>query len=212
MLLGQIIGISVATNLFFLNMLLSSPPPPPPPSTGIYRRKWFGPWLIQLLTILLVQYPALMLADEYYWFDHRFLPMLLTPHIALLVLPSARAILPGKCFTDSNVEFAGTVYRYLWGTTILGGGLLFAYITSMTYDYSGLPGFWNALLEHPAVSSVAFDVIFCWFSWFTWWRVQSQATRKPLSTVEYNRGGEWVGEVSGSAISGTEGISTMRRR
>ena len=212
MLLGQIIGIAFATNLFLINLLVSPPRAPPPSSTGIYRRKFIGPWIIQLLTIFFVQTPTYLLADEHYWFHQTdFLPMLLTPHIALLVLPCARAILPGKYFTDSNVEFAGTVYRYLWGTTILGGGLLFLKITSMAYDYSGLEGIWQALLEHPAVSSVAFDSIFCWLSWFTWWRVQRQSVDETTRTDDYDQSDEWVGEVSGAA-SGANGDSGVRRR
>lgn len=211
MLLGQVVGLSFAINLFFIEFLLSPPPPPPPSSTGIHRKKWLGPWLVQLLTIAFVQYPTYMLADEYYWFHQtEFLPILLTPHIALLVLPFARAILPRKYFTDSNVEFAGSVYRYLWGTTILGGSLLFLKITIMTYDYSGLPGFWNALLEHPAVSSVAFDVTFCWLSWFTWWRVQHQRYEAPLDPVEDDRGHDSLG--GASSVSATDNMGTMRRR
>jgi len=213
MLLGQIIGISFATNLFLINLLVSPSRPTPPSSTGIYRRKWLGPWVLQLLTILFVQYPAYMLADEHYWFHQTdFLPMLLTPHIALLVLPFARAILPQQYFTDSNVEFAGTVYKYLWGTTILGGGLLFLKITSMAYGYSGVQGIWQALLEHPAVSSVAFDSIFCWLSWFTWWRVQRQSAEEPLSVGEDEGSSKWVGDASGTAASGADGGDGMRRR
>lgn len=211
MLLGQVVGISFAINLFFIELLLSPPPPPPPSSTSIHRKKWLGPWLVQLLTIAFVQYPTYMLADEYYWFHQtEFLPMLLTPHIALLVLPFARAALPEKYFTDSNIEFAGTVYRYLWGTTILGGSLLLLKMTIMTYDYSGLLGFWNALLEHPAVSSVAFDVIFCWISWFTWWRVLPQTIENELDFQEDDRNHDLlVGASSGSA---TDHMGTMRRR
>jgi hypothetical protein len=212
MLLGQVVGIGFATNLFFLNLLVSPPPLPPPSSTGIYRRKWLGPWLIQLLTIVFVQYPAYMLADEYYWFHQTdFLPMLLTPHIALLVLPLARAILPGTYFTDSNIEFAGSVYKYLWGATVSGGSILLLRMTSMAYGYSGIAGIWNALLEHPAVSSVAFDVIFCWLSWLTWWRVQPQYVKSVPGFDEDEQSGEWVGGNTGTTTSGADD-SGMRRR
>jgi hypothetical protein len=212
MLLGQIVGIAFATNLFFISLLVSPPRPPPPSSIGIYRRKWLGPWLLQLLTILFVQFPAYMLANEHYWFHQTdFLPMLLAPHAALLILPGLRAILPSKYFTDSNVEFAGTVYKYLWGTTILGGGLLFLKMTWMAHDYSGLEGIWHALLEHPAVSSVAFDSIFCWLSWVTWWRVQRQSAEATWRIDEVNHGGEWAGAPVGVA-SGADGNREMRRR
>ncbi|KAF1950960.1 hypothetical protein CC80DRAFT_455058, partial [Byssothecium circinans] len=173
MLLGQVCSVSFATNLYLINLLTSPPPPPPPSSVGIYRRKWLGPWLFSLLTIGFVLAPAYLLADEHYWFHQTdFLPMILTPHIALLVLPIARALLPAKFFTDSSVEFAGTVYRYLWSATIIGGVLLIVRMTAISYNFSGFRGIWDALLENPAVSSVAFDVIFCWVTWAAWWSTQ----------------------------------------
>ena len=100
-----------------------------------------------------------MLADEHYWFHQTdFLPMVITPHVALLFVPLARALLPSRFFTDSSVDFAGTVYGYLWGATILGGGLLFIRMTAMAYRYSGIGGIWDALFETPAVSSIAFGL------------------------------------------------------
>lgn len=213
MLLGQVVAISFATNLYLLSLLLSPPAPPPPSSTGIYRRKWLGPWLINLLVIFLTEWPAYMLADEHYWFHQTdFMPMLLTPHVALLVLPLARAILPEKYFTDSNVEFAGTVYRYLWAATIFGGGLLFVRITGLAYNYSGIYGIWQQLFEHPAVSSVAFDAIFCWITWFMWFRIQSRGPVETSQGEEDKKQGEWEAAGSGRAVPVVDGDSGMRRR
>lgn len=214
MLLGQVVAISFATNLYLLSLLLSPPAPPPPSSTGIYRRRWLGPWLINLLVIVFTEGPAYLLADEHYWYHQTdFMPMLLTPHIALLVLPFLRAILPTKYFTDSNVEFAGTVYRYLWVATLFGGGLLFVRITGLSYNYSGFRGIWDALLESPAVSSVAFDVIFCWITWITWWRIQKQTGGNVLEAEKQEvQEDEWVGAGSGRAAQVADGDGAVRRR
>lgn len=214
MLLGQIVAISFATNLFLLALLLSPPPPPPPSSAGIYRKKWLGPWLISLLTIIAAEWPAYMLADEHYWYHRtQFVSMLLTPHIALLILPFARAIIPEKYLTDSNVELVGDVYRYLWVATIVGGGMMFVRVTGLAWSYSGVWGIYDQLWEHPAVSSVAFDVIFCWISWYMWWKIQRQSGKDVPGAEEADKEGEWVAESSGTTAAGArEDDSGVRRR
>ena len=218
MLLGQIGSVSFATNLYLIHLLVS-PPRPPPSSVGISRRKWLGPWLISLLMIVFVLGPAYLLADEHYWFHQTdFLPMVLTPHIALLVLPIARALLPANILTDSHVEFAGTVYKYLWSATIFGGGLLIARMTAISYNYSGFRGIWNALLENPAVSSIGFDVIFCWITWVAWWNTQKRSVGDVLNSDQYvdedqdegARAEDWAAG-SANGVSARE-ESNVRRR
>ncbi|KAJ4295351.1 hypothetical protein N0V90_007363 [Kalmusia sp. IMI 367209] len=213
MLLGQIVAISFATNLYLLTLLLSPPPPPPPSSTGIYRRKWLGPWLVNLLAIVFTIGPAYLLADEHYWYHQtEFMPMLLTPHIALLVMPLARAVVPQKYFNDSSVEFAGTVYKFLWGATNFGGGLLFTRVTALAYSYSGARGIWQQLWEHPAVSSVAFDAIFCWITWGTWWALRTRSVSDVPAIEEDGKEDEWTGVGSGRANTVPDGDNGIRRR
>lgn len=213
MLLGQIVAISFATNLYLLTLLLT-PPPPRPSSTGIHRRKWLGPWLINLVSIVLTIYPAYQLADEHYWYHQtEFMPMLLTPHVALLIMPLLRAILPQKYLSDSNVEFAGTVYKFLWAANNLGGVLLFTRVTAMAYTYSGPRGIWQQLWEHPAVSSVSFDAIFCWITWGTWWAFQAKiASNEPAIDDRAEKADMWTGTGTGRTDGIPEGDGSLRRR
>ncbi|KAF2642592.1 hypothetical protein P280DRAFT_269030 [Massarina eburnea CBS 473.64] len=213
MLLGQVCSVSFATNLYLIALLVSPPPPPSPSSVGIYRRKWLGPWLMSLLMIIFTEGPAYLLADEHYWFHQTdFLPMIVTPHVALLVLPIARALLPGKFFTDSSVEFAGTVYTYLWSATIFGGGLLIGRMTALSYAFSGFRGIWDALLENPAVSSIAFDVIFCWVTWAAWLSIQKRSEGDVLgfNEDEDEKADDWAAGSTRVASAGDE--SGVRRR
>lgn len=212
MLLGQVVAISFATNLFLLAVLLSPPPPPAPSSTGIYRRKWLGLWLVNLLTVVATVLPAYYLGTEDYWHTPEFMTVLLVPHVALLILPFARALLPTKYFTDDNVEFSEGIYTYLWSMTIVGGVLLGLKTTVATYNFNGLQGIWHALFEHPAVSSVGFDAIFCWITWAVWWKTQAQDSANVLGDERENKEGEWVGAGSGTAALGGDVRSEVRRR
>jgi len=152
-----------------------------------------------------------MLADEHYWYHQKeFLPMLLTPHVALLVLPIARAILPEKYMTDSNVEFSGTVYKFLWGATNFGGGLLFTRVTVLAWNYSGVGGILQQLWEHPAVSSVAFDTTFCWITWTMWWVIQNRSVSDAIDVEEKDDG--YAGAGSGRTTTRVDDDSSVRRR
>ncbi|KAF1944776.1 hypothetical protein EJ02DRAFT_442343 [Clathrospora elynae] len=180
MLLGQIVAISFATNLFFLTLLLSPPAPSPPLTSGFRRQKWLGPWNLNFIAIFATAYPAMQLADEHYWHHPtHFMPVLLAPHIALMVLPIARAIVPANYFND-DVEFIDKVYNYMWALVLGNAGLMLAWTTATAYAYSGFQGICSALLEHPAVSSVGFDVIFCWVTWICWYQTQKNASGKDI--------------------------------
>lgn len=178
MLLGQIVAISFATNLFLLTLLLS--PPAPAATSKPRRQSWIGPWLLNLFSIFATAYPAMQLADEHYWHHPtHFMPMLLAPHIALMLLPIARAIVPTEYLIE-DIQFTYKVYNYMRALVLGNAGLMLAWTTATAYHYSGLVGIQSALLEHPAVSSVGFDVIFCWITWTCWYltqRVSAQNTK-----------------------------------
>lgn len=213
MLLGQIVSISFATNLYHLTLLLTPPLPPRSYSAGIYRRTWLGPWLINLLTIVFTIWPAYQLADEHYWYHQtEFMPMLMVPHVALLIMPLLRAVVPQKYLSDSNVEFAGTVYKFLWAAHNFGGGLLFTRVTAVAYKFSGPRGIWQQLWEHPAVSSVAFDVMFCWISWGTWWAIQTRTISAPPVIKDNEKENNMAGAGSGRKDAVPENGGAMRRR
>jgi len=173
MLLGQIVAISFATNLFLLALLFSSPAQGSP-KMGPRTHSWVGPWLLNLFAIFATAYPAMQLADEHYWHHPtHFMPMLLAPHVALMLLPTARAIVPAR-YLDSDPQFTDKVYYMMWVSTTLIAGMVSGYTTVKAYDYGGLEGIGNALFEHPAVSSVGFDVIFCWITWICWLQTHSE--------------------------------------
>ncbi|KAI8935191.1 hypothetical protein NX059_007782 [Plenodomus lindquistii] len=184
MLLGQIVAISFATNLFFLTLLLSPPAPPSPSRSGARQQKWLGPWLLNLFAIFATAYPAMLLADEHYWHHPTaFLPVLLAPHAALMILPIMRGVVPAAYFHE-DVDFTDKVYNHMWALVLGNAGLMLAWTTATAYAYSGMVGVWYALSEHPAVSSVGYDVIFCWGSWLCWYLTQSQDTRSVSKMVK----------------------------
>lgn len=172
MLLGQIVAISFATNLFMLTLLLS--PPAPPQSSGSRRQMWLCPWLLNLFAIFATAYPAMQLADEHYWHHAtHFMPVLMAPHIALMLLPIARTVVPTAYFIE-DIQFTDKVYSYMWALVLGNAALMLVWTTATAYAYSGFVGIQSALLEHPAVSSVGFDVVFCWITWACWYWTQSK--------------------------------------
>jgi hypothetical protein len=182
MLLGQIVAISFATNLFLLTLLLS--PPAPASSSESRGPKWLGSWLLNLFAIFATAYPAMQLADEHYWHHPtHFMPVLLAPHIALMALPVARAVIPASYFQD-DAQFTDKIYNYMGALLLGNAGLMLAWTTATAYTYSGFVGIQSALLEHPAVSSVGFDVIFCWVTWICWYRSQATPVRNEGSKLE----------------------------
>ena len=172
MLLGQIVAISFATNLFLLTLLVS-PPQQQPPVPASKCRKWLGPWLIDGLAVITTVASAEFLAQEKYWYHKTvFMPLLLAPHVALLVLPSVRAILPARLFRAGDTGSVDKIYSALWLLICTSGMQLLL----KTYNATDkLEAIRDALLEHPAVSSVGFDVIFCWTTWICWWLVQTES-------------------------------------
>jgi hypothetical protein len=176
MLLGQIVAISFATNLFLLTLILS-PASTQPSSARSQRSSWLGPWLLNLGSVLATVIPAFLLADEHYWHHSAdFLPVLLIPHVALLVPPFARALVPARYLPDNSTAFEDKTYNYMWALTLGNAALMMVKTTYAAVSYGGFQGIQNALLEHPAASSVGFDVIFCWITWICWISTQGRGT------------------------------------
>ncbi|KAF3006766.1 hypothetical protein E8E13_010082 [Curvularia kusanoi] len=188
MLLGQIVAISFATNLYFLAMLLSPTQPKdstPPPSlkhtksetaqqvSDSKRHKWLGPWLVDAYSTVAISSAAELLSRESYWNGPGFMPVLLLPHVVLMIVPTARAILPARLFSTGEPRIVDNIYK-----TLLMLNLYFIITLAKTTFKAYMAGTLNeilgTLLEHPAVSSVGFDVIFCWISWLCWWQTQGQ--------------------------------------
>lgn len=212
MLLGQIVAISFATNLFFLTLLLSPPNPPSSTTYGAQRQKWLGPWLFNFFAVLATAYPAMLLADEHYWHHPTaFLPVLLAPHVALLVLPALRAVVPAKYFVEDDA-FTDKVYNYMWALVLGNAGLMLAWTTATSYAYSGFGGIWNALFEHPAVSSVGYDAIFCWASWICWYRTQRDRAERVSKLTASGFNDTQTQDDSGTVLGASGHDAAIRRR
>lgn len=184
MLLGQIVAISFATNLYFLTLLLSpaqeedsatTPLEKQPTSEEIEpaskprRRKWIVPWLIDFPSTFMVASFTESFGDEKHWNRPGFMSALLTPHVLLLIVPTARAILPTRFFVEGKPRTKDSIYEFLLQSNAYFVGRL-ALRTYKGYNAGTLDGLFRTLLDHPAVSSVGFDVIFCWISWLCWWQ------------------------------------------
>jgi hypothetical protein len=212
MLLGQIVAISFATNLFLLTLLLS-PPAPPTSSSRAQRSSWFGPWLLNFGSVLATVIPAFLLADEHYWHHSTdFLPVLLIPHVALLVVPFARALVPARYLPESDVAFDDKVHGYMWALTLANAALMMLKTTYAAVSYGGFQGIQNALLEHPAVSSVGFDVVFCWITWICWYSIQGGGSKSVPEESSNNFDEKVVNDRAGVAISSSGFQEGARRR
>jgi hypothetical protein len=213
MLLGQIVAISFATNLFLVTLLLSSSTPVSPPSSRAQRPQWLGPWLLNLGSIVATTVPAYLLSDDHYWHHSEdFLPVLLAPHIALLVLPFARVLVPTRYFPENGAAFDNKVYPYMWALTCGSAASMLCWTTAKAVSYGGFEGIWSALLEHPAVSSVGFDVVFCWITWVCWFCTPDGRTgltsRRSVGEAEDARTDNGVG----TAVQSNSVDGVTRRR
>ena len=196
MLLGQIVAISFATNLYFLTLLLNiaqqtapatstvekSSPQTTKSAPGPKRNKWLGWWLVDGVSTLTVTSAAELLSRETYWHGPSFMPVLMLPHVVLLIVPTARAILPASFFPEGEPRTVNKIYSSLLTFTFYFVGRLT--VTTYKAHVAGTLGeILGTLLEHPAVSSVGFDVIFCWISWLCWWQTQGRHSRSYVSEL-----------------------------
>jgi hypothetical protein len=196
MLLGQIVAISFAQNLFYLAIILSSASKPRPPhqtsqhhsssssSSFIWR---LLPTLISLLSTAIVPFTV---------HTRYFMPILLVPHLLLFVptLPKWSLHHSRKdtqtfqwIFTAYLILFLG-ITTYTAFTSKVPIPMRRAVTTCAMEPAQQLPlmvpnddGFgwmsWRlrrllgTIFEHPAVSSVSWDVICCTVSAAVWWGI-----------------------------------------
>lgn len=163
MLLGQVVAISVASNLFYLALALSSPP------SAIKKRsaQYASPalWLSVLLSLVTV---GLVPMTN----DRTFLPNLLIMH-ALLVVP----LFAGAANQDKQRPAFSMSTRMLYSqitfaALILRVRTINIVLTQIPYDLQSLRSLaviaWRVLHSHPAQSSIGWDVIWTTVSFFAW--------------------------------------------
>lgn len=175
MLLGQLVAISVAANLFFLAVLLS---PPAKKGRETTNAKMTPPilWISVLLSLVTIGISP-------YTTERTFLPNLLTMH-TLIILP----LLPFGYNTASR--FSIPTRRLYLLTALIGGALrarstLAAFI-SLTPEYQSASGFlaaaWHTLHSHPAQSSIGWDVIWTTISFLAWYAISSPSPSASAGT------------------------------
>ncbi|KII83887.1 hypothetical protein PLICRDRAFT_95588 [Plicaturopsis crispa FD-325 SS-3] len=171
MLLGQVVAISVASNLFYLALVRSSPAQRASKPRTASLAQWLSV-IVSLVTIGLSPYTS----------AQTFLPNLLVMHALLLVplLPFANSA--------SDKKFGSIRLRSLYTIIVLLSAVLRTRtVIASAASFSPLtdPGEWiRALREtlhaHPAQSSIGWDVVWTSISFFAWrvgapW-AQAQAT------------------------------------
>ncbi|KAF2493289.1 hypothetical protein BU16DRAFT_619630 [Lophium mytilinum] len=160
MLLGQVVAISFATNLFFVAVSLN------PVSTGggspRNRERWTPPLSVLLIPLLATFVSTGLIPSSVS--KPYFMYILLLPHFALFVPPILYNIVPPSWgTTHTTLKAVGQYYERVYSLLVM---LSIVFVALASRPAWG--GISAALYEHPAVSSVGWDVILCWTSWGVW--------------------------------------------
>ena len=160
MLLGQIVAISFAMNLFFLTVLLTPVNPQLP--------LWTPCPILHYLPLLLT-FSAVALIP-YSYFRPTFTTILMLPHVVLFFLPLIRKIVPRSWGTmHPSPDTADRHYCRVYSFVFVCSFLPQAKATmDAVAEKGGFLDVLQTLWEHPAVTSVGWDVILCWLSLGAW--------------------------------------------
>lgn len=198
MLLGQVVAISFAQNLFFATILVSRQPRQ---TEGIKKNKsdfqdsiaaWSPPLYSEVLPVAISLISTILVPTVAH--TKYFMLMLLVPHLLLFIPAILR---PGQSSTIEararNYSEERTVQRYItffqWYTmacVIIQAHSTFLVLQDMGQDISvgslsflarNLP---RVIYEHPAVSSVSWDVIYCTVTAGAWIAVNGGNPKRML--------------------------------
>lgn len=157
MLLGQIVAISFATNLFFLAVLVHDAEENKKTPSSAPRLRGRSSDTAILLVNLIITILLFGNLDSPY-----FIYLLLAPHI-LAFAPILR---------DRLTHNSTPSHQLGEPSKLLQLGILAALISAGTSRAFNQGADWSVILktlhEHPAVSSVGWDVICCWVSYTAW--------------------------------------------
>jgi hypothetical protein len=172
MLLGQIVAVSFASNLFFIGVLVS---PGGRSHSQLNRaprsslQKDGSNSLLLLQAVILVHGLGAAAALPYIVKTPYFLFALLIPHLLFFAPPVFSDFSQRWALAHSTTQIIDRFSVRLYQTIILAA---IAMQTLATYRVMKLDGDFNgvrgALYEHPAVSSVGWDAIYCWLSFGLW--------------------------------------------
>ena len=172
MLLGQIVAISVASNLFYLALILSEPP-----SLSSRRNLSLKQTTVSARLVVSVLLSLVTVALSPFTSPKTFLPNLLVMHVLLFVplisittTSSSSEISPSSSFSVN----LNTLYRIIQlacagihvRTVIVAIGSL--QTSSKLAAGHILKEAWTTLYSHPAQSSIGWDVIWTSLSFIAW--------------------------------------------
>ncbi|KAF8968093.1 hypothetical protein BDZ97DRAFT_1655459 [Flammula alnicola] len=171
MLLGQIVAISVASNLFYLALILS--PPPSPKSQSSKPSASPKLWLSVLLSLATV-------AISPFTSSRTFLPNLLVMH-ALLFIPliSADATpAPYSISTKALYRVIHIVAAIIHIRTVLNA---VGFLNQSSHPAAShvVAAAWSVLHAHPAQSSIGWDVIWTSVSFIVWMLLRPREPSQP---------------------------------
>lgn len=170
MLLGQIVAISFAQNLFFVTILVSSPS-----VTSTTKLTWMPPALLELAPVVISGFSSA--ATPFVANTPYFMPVLAVTHILVFVpgLLSPRFLPQGwGAYIARPTRRYASLYKWLLA---IGVAIQAQSMYSVVLDGPSLLGvpvvnigrrLLDTMLEHPAVSSVGCDVVCCTISGIIW--------------------------------------------
>ncbi|KAK0217170.1 hypothetical protein IW262DRAFT_1449568 [Armillaria fumosa] len=166
MLLGQVVAISVAANLFHLAILLSLQYSKPKPRGTAPSILWV-PVLCSLLNVLISPFTN----------EETFLPNLLAMH-AVLMLPLLLPPAGRSCSIP---------YSSLYSMILISAVVMRLKTTYLAISETGFPSFlasaFETLHSHPAQSSIGYDVVWSTISFVAWVRLGIKHEARVLSLV-----------------------------
>jgi hypothetical protein len=168
MLLGQLVAISVASNLFYLALFLSSTSPSPPSS----RHPKLPPKTVPLSVSLPVLISLLTIAISPFTNGYTFLPNILLMH-GLLIVPLFFPYAVKSTRYPINIRtlyILITVIALALRTKTIHVALGSLPPTSHVYDLSRVfnTAVVKSLYSHPAQSSIGWDVVWTTTSLVVW--------------------------------------------
>ncbi|KAF7303690.1 hypothetical protein MIND_00598400 [Mycena indigotica] len=156
MLLGQLVAISVASNLFYLALALS---PSHPRQHGPRQRAPLTLWLPVVLSLITV-------AASPFTDTKTFLPNLLVMH-ALTMIP---LLFPTHKSSSGVVTIQALYSQIAFVSIFLSAFAGFSAFSDSASFSQVMQSIWATLHEHPAQSSIGWDVVWTSLSLLVWYR------------------------------------------
>jgi hypothetical protein len=172
MILGQVVAISVASNLFYIALLSTKPQPRREGNVAVPAKLWI-PVFLSLATIAISPF-----TDE-----KTFLPNLLIMHV-LIVLPlfSVSPLKTTKTGFNLSIFYLAVFLCSIpiRSSTVLNAASALPETDQSPYTLFGAA--WTTLHSHPAQSSIGWDIVWTTIS-FVIWTVVSSTTLNLFTTI-----------------------------